>query len=261
MVLPIEVGYKLSSDPIYEDTQLKRFATDDPYLFVETFEVPELGQGASAPNFDRYREIYDNMRERLLNVQLQSFVPEMVDADSDDCWAAFGVPKDLYTVSEFAKSYLGGITGRDWAWILRRMLMVLHKARRRPSITEENMLIHPEGHGLVLLGWQPVEDDQSYPLDEILEVMQRQLKSGDDTDLQINFVEKVSERFKKNRRSPQDLKSDPQIKLPLFGYDDVLREFEMLLEHLYGPRKFHKSKIDPALSLPYLQRESALLNS
>lgn len=50
-----------------------------------------------------------------------------------------------------------GLDGRDWAWIHRRLLTALAGAHLaglvHGAVLPENILIHPEGHGVVLAGW------------------------------------------------------------------------------------------------------------
>lgn len=56
-----------------------------------------------------------------------------------------------------AATQLGGFDGRDWAWIHRRLLRAVAGAHLagvvHGAIVAENVLIHPEGHGVVLAGW------------------------------------------------------------------------------------------------------------
>lgn len=60
---------------------------------------------------------------------------------------------DLATVA----AQLGGLDGRDWAWIHRRLLRAVAGAHLagvvHGAIVAENVLIHPQGHGVVLAGW------------------------------------------------------------------------------------------------------------
>ncbi|KXO99056.1 hypothetical protein AXK58_24180 [Tsukamurella tyrosinosolvens] len=60
---------------------------------------------------------------------------------------------DLATVA----AQLGGLDGRDWAWIHRRLLRAIAGAHLagvvHGAIVAENVLIQPEGHGVVLAGW------------------------------------------------------------------------------------------------------------
>ena len=60
---------------------------------------------------------------------------------------------DLATVA----AQLGGLDGRDWAWIHRRLLRAVAGAHLAGVVhgasVAENVLIHPEGHGVVLAGW------------------------------------------------------------------------------------------------------------
>lgn len=61
------------------------------------------------------------------------------------------------TLADIAAAYPGGLDPRDWAWMHRRLLRALAAAHRagwvHTAVTADNMLIHPEHHGVVLGGW------------------------------------------------------------------------------------------------------------
>lgn len=272
MVSPLEAGYRISDQPVYEDDQLARYATDDPTVFIEVFTPPEPGvaadpklqfsmsipPGADAePDFSKYIDLYEDLRIRLMALDLQGFIPEIVDSDLDDYWVAFGVDPGLYSLEAVRASFPDGLKGRDAAWITKRILMVLEVAGRRNNLVPGNLLIHPEKHGIVLLGWQPIEDPDLYPLDQLKALLEANLAKTKDCAQQIEFIAKASEAFKENRVGQENLKIDSSR--GLFGYGDVIREFTMKLRQIYGPDKFHELKVDPDYSLTYLHDESRLL--
>jgi len=252
MALPT-ADYTILPDPVYEDSQIKRYATDDPTLYIESFEPPALAPGDPVPDFSRYIEIYSSMRDKLMEKKLHGFIPEIVDYDVDEHWVAFGIPEGGYRFSEILKSFPYGIDGRDWAWIFKRVLMVLQVSKRRPDLREENFLVYPEQHGVVLLGWHPIEGSD-FPLDQLKALMDEYLSGSVDSFQQKSLVENLSFEYKKNRVGQLPLKESEDAEL--FSYDDALREHMMKLERLYGPPKFHPMAVDPALSTPYLLKES-----
>lgn len=254
MALPFD-DYSILPDPIYEDSQIKRYATDDPTVYIESFEPPAVGPGDPAPDFSRYIEIYGSMREKLFKEKLHNFIPEIVDYDVDEHWVAFAIPEGGYKLSEVLKSFPNGIDGRDWAWMFRRALMVLQVSKRRPSLREENFLVYPEGHGIVLLGWHPIEEDR-FPLDELKELMDNYLSGSIDCSQQKTLVENLAFAYRKNRVGQLPLKENEKESEDLFSYDDALREYTMKLERLYGLPKFHPMAVDSDLSKGFLEDES-----
>jgi hypothetical protein len=61
------------------------------------------------------------------------------------------------TLAEVRAAYPGGLDPRDWVWMHRRLLRTLAAAHRagwvHTAVTADNVLIHPERHGVVLAGW------------------------------------------------------------------------------------------------------------
>lgn len=252
MALPIEAGYRVSKDPIYSENQLSRFATDLPDTFIEVFEEPQSGDGDG--NLGRYLEAYEKMRARLLEQKYESYIPEIVDSDEEDNWVAFAVVEGGYTLDELIKSHPDGIVGRDWAWIVRRILTVLILAERKPDLRLENLLIHPLGHGVILLGWQPEEDPTSFPLDNLAKLMAAYSDGSRESDEILTFVRQSGKDYRKNRVDHLDLKVDSGGS-DLLSYQRILEEFQLKLQRLYGARKFHELTVSE-LSTPYLSKES-----
>jgi len=246
-------GYMIGQDPVYTDDQITRYATEDPTIFVEFFAPPQVNPGDPDPDFQRYLDLYDELRGRLLEQGLQGYIPEVVDSDADDNWVAFGVPEGLYTLTEVAKSFPAGFDGRDWAWMLSRVLMVLDVGNRRPKLDERNFLVHPKGHGVVLLGWQPIEDPTVYPLEELRILMEKYLATGKDADQQIKLIGGLDKAFRKNRQGQYAVKIDPDG--DLLGYAEAFAEYKAKLVQLYGPPQFRGLEIDPN-SVGYLEVES-----
>lgn len=61
------------------------------------------------------------------------------------------------TLADIRAAHPDGLDGRDWAWMHRRLLRAVAAAHRagwvHTAITADNVLVHPEQHGVVLAGW------------------------------------------------------------------------------------------------------------
>jgi hypothetical protein len=70
---------------------------------------------------------------------------------------AQGPEEGFYSLSEVRRRFPDGLDGRDYAWMHRRLLRALagtHLAGwAHGAVLPENVLIHPEGHGVVLAGY------------------------------------------------------------------------------------------------------------
>ncbi len=101
------------------------------------------------------------------NAWLAPYFPALVDTatvvdDAGDERAvnildALGTREGFVDLATVAGALPGGLDGRDWAWIHRRLLRAVAGAHLagvvHGAIVAENVLIHPEGHGVVLAGW------------------------------------------------------------------------------------------------------------
>lgn len=257
MAKPEAADYILSVDPIYRDGQIARYATQDPTVYIEVFTPPTAKPGDPDPDFNNYLEIYDNLRSKLLERDFEAYTPEIIDSDTEDYWVAFGIPEGLYSLEDVAASFPDGIDGRDWAWMIRRILMVLQIGGTRANLVAKNILVHPEEHGVVILGWPPIEDHSVYPLDQLKELMERFLAKSVDAKSQIDLVAKMADAYRANRTGQYQLKIDPTK--PLFSYADALREYDLKLRHLYGAPKYRHLVLDDDFSMPFLEDESRLI--
>ncbi len=94
---------------------------------------------------------------------LTPYYPRVVDASGpvgrDE--RAFTVLEPLVdgfvTLADVRRAFPAGLDGRDWAWMHRRLLRAVAGAHRaglvHGAIVAENVLVHPEQHGIVLVGW------------------------------------------------------------------------------------------------------------
>ena len=184
---------------------------------------------------------------------LQAYIPEVIDSDEEDLWVAFGLEEGAYSLVEVANRRSGGLDGRDWAWMLRRVLMVLEAGGRQPNLDERNFLVYPSAHGIVILGWQPQPDPSLYPLDQLTELMVNYLVEAKDADELIHLVRGFSKAFRSNRDGQSQLKIDPDGSL--FSYQNALDELTFKLSRLYGPPSFHELELDSEAAV-YLAAES-----
>lgn len=72
------------------------------------------------------------------------------------------------TLAEVRAGYPDGLDPRDWVWMHRRLLRALAAAHRagwvHTAVTADNVLIHPERHGVVLAGWSFATRPGTVPL-------------------------------------------------------------------------------------------------
>ncbi|ALG86644.1 hypothetical protein ACH46_05905 [Gordonia phthalatica] len=101
------------------------------------------------------------------NAWLAPYYPRLLDTaraevDADavrpvNVLSAHGAAEGFVDLATVAAALPGGMDGRDWAWIHRRLLRAVAGAHAagvvHGAIVPENILIHPEGHGVVLAGW------------------------------------------------------------------------------------------------------------
>lgn len=102
------------------------------------------------------------------NAWLEPYYPRLLDTmthrnDATSEQRKVNVLDDLsreagfFSFAEVKEGIPDGLDGRDWAWIHRRLLTSIAGAHLagvvHGAILPENVLIHPEGHGVVLAGW------------------------------------------------------------------------------------------------------------
>lgn len=248
MANPEARGYELSASPIFENADVTRYATQDPSIFIEFFDGLESDSEFPEAPMERYLEDYDGLRTKLFERSMGDFIPEIVSSDAEDSWVALGVPEGLYTLSQVHRSYPDGLDGRDWAWMMRRALIVFEALGRGPVIDAQSFLIHPEEHGIVLLGWHPGSEDPNQPMSEILSLMESYLALTPDGAKQIEFIGKVAEAM-----APDPGNGSAGSAREPMGYKSALKEYELKLNQLYGARKFRPFEVDSGLSTAFLQ--------
>lgn len=162
-------------------------------------------------------------------------------------------PEGFYSLTEVMEDYPEGIHGRDIAWIFKRILIGLGNAHEiglvHGAINPDSILIHPELHGLVIQNWQyAVEDGQTL---SALPASHKALypsyvfdKKPAHKELDFYLAAKTMELlFRKDM--PKALKAFFNgCKLNSMPFaDELLGQFDFVLEKVYGAKSFHEFKM------------------
>ncbi|MFD9703219.1 adenylate cyclase [Lentzea sp. NPDC059081] len=188
------------------------------------------------------------------NQWLRPFYPRLLDTSGDVAKGsrAFTVLDPLttgfVTLAQVRSAYPNGLDGRDYAWMHRRLLKALAGAHQiglvHGAVTADNVLVHPEQHGIVLAGWSfAVEDGQkllatsrtiTYPPE-----IDRDQPATAATDVHMAhtlMLDMVRQNEKRQRAFAQGCRQDQPRRRP--DAVDLVGEYDDLLEDLYGPRVF-----------------------
>jgi hypothetical protein len=156
------------------------------------------------------------------------------------------------TLADVRRAFPAGLDGRDWAWMHRRLLRAVAGAHRaglvHGAVVAENVLVHPELHGIVLAGWSfAVEPGQrllaTSGAAEFRAAYPPEVRRGDPvtaaTDvhmvhaLMLGLLGPGETRQRAFARGcTQD---DPRMRPDAA---DLLDEYDELLDELYGDRVF-----------------------
>lgn len=142
-----------------------------------------------------------------------------------------------------------GLDGRDWAWMQRRIIRALaavHDAGLvHGALLPENVLISPEHHGVVLVGWsfatrsgRPAEgvvasQAAAYPPEVTRDVV---TPATDVAMLGALGLAMLRPDQRAQRRFSAGLRQDAPGMRPRAA--DLQEEYDELLDRLYGPRRF-----------------------
>ncbi|WZH51569.1 MAG: hypothetical protein PIR53_16290 [Nocardioides alkalitolerans] len=143
----------------------------------------------------------------------------------------------------------GGLDGRDWAWMQRRIIRALAAVHAigivHGALLPENVLIHPEEHGVVLAGWsfatrpgRPAEgvvasQAAAYPPEVTGGVV---TPATDVAMLGALGLAMLRPDQRVQRRFSAGLRQDAPGMRPRAA--DLQGEYDELLDRLYGPRRF-----------------------
>lgn len=203
---PIRLRQRVAADP-----DVATYATQGPTLFVDI--------ARQDPGSNRVRAVVD-VAGRLAGAGLGAFVPTVVDRGiTQNCaWTAWQIPSSMVTLRQICDEYAEGLDGRDWAWMARRVLMVLAQSPLSLlRIGLDSIWIQPEEHGVVVTGWaqwgRPLGCGPcpAAPLAALFPLV-----LAPDERRQLRFAAGAD-------------------RLDAFSF---LREYDTLLAVLYGPRRF-----------------------
>ena len=183
------------------------YATDRPGVRIEI---------ASDPKRNTAIGTLAAVTPKLDDAGLAGFVPTILDTGVTDgrAWIAYQLPDGLHTLREVRAAYPNGLDGRDWAWMARRLFMVLDIAGLpHGELTPDTVHIHPEGHGIVLSGWTGQAGSDG---PDIAVLFQSVLDYTTDSTRQWQFT----------------------VNAHTLAPAHALREYDLLLRALYGERRY-----------------------
>lgn len=169
------------------------------------------------------------------------------------------VAEGFFSLAEVRAAYPDGVDPRDAAWMWRRLLVALGFAHRagvlHGAVLPEHVLIHPGEHGLVLVDWcysVPGCYAATDPSGRVPAMVTRyadwyphevpgRLPASPATDLAMAarcLLYLMEERAPREmRRFARGCLLPAQNRRPSDAWR-LLREFDEVLERLYGPRRF-----------------------
>lgn len=196
-----------------QTTLISTYATDQPGVFVD---------------ISRHERAYTDAlllaAEKMSAAGMSAFVPEILDngVTQDRPWVAFWILDGAVTLRQVLTAYPGGLDGRDWAWMFRRILMTLDIAGTHGGLDLDSILIHPEQHGVIITGWGRANYDRKLA-DEVPHVL-------DNTAL-ASICERMLAATE--RRQVQFAAKAEGV-----APGELLRQYDLLLHHLYGERRY-----------------------
>jgi hypothetical protein len=193
-------------DKVWATTEVAAYITDDPLVRVEV--ARQAGAGTQVLEF---------VQDALAAQRMDAFVPTLLETAVTDGhrWVAYRLPAGLRSLREVHDAYPGGLDGRDWAWMARRILMTLTAANRtHGGLSLDTVLVHPADHGVMLTGWGQAGRNREVDGAAVAEIFAMML--GDRAPQQVSFAQ-ASQRIAPSRQ---------------------LREYDLLLRRLYGERQF-----------------------
>lgn len=155
----------------------------------------------------------------------------------------------LVPFTKILERYPDGISGRDVAWIFRRMLVAVGNAHDvglvNGGVTMDSLFIQPEDHGVVLNDWQysvaTGETLKAVPQAWKADYREKYLKKEPVThSLDINLCATVADRLLAADQ-PKRMRNFFKVcmKERTLTAQVLLREFDLVLKDIYGAPKFH----------------------
>ncbi|QFU86847.1 adenylate cyclase [Amycolatopsis sp. YIM 10] len=194
----------------------------------------------------------DDLTER--HRWLRPYYPRLIDtsgpvARGDRAFTVLDPLIDGFTtLADIRKAFPGGLDGRDYAWMHRRLLRAVAGAHRagvvHGHITPDNVLVHPEQHGIVLVGWSfavgdgelPVAVDNSADYPPEVHKGQPVTAATDVHMLHTMMADLLAPGENRQRTFATWCTQDAPAQRP--DAADLLDEYDELLGELYGPRTF-----------------------
>jgi hypothetical protein len=156
--LKTKTGVYRIGEPFAVGSIANLYEADGPYV-VKVVRNPALnpllhGEWRALRTLERFTDRH---------AWLRPFYPRLLDTSGDVAKGsrAFTVLDPLLdgfvTLADVRQAFPKGLDGRDYAWMHRRLLKALAGAHQaglvHGAVTAENVMVHPEQHGIVLAGW------------------------------------------------------------------------------------------------------------
>ena len=172
-------------------------------------------------------------------------------------------PDDLYSLEEVRQSYARGLEARDMAWMWRRLLTVLAYVHDQQTVhgavTPAHVMIEPNEHKLVLVGWGAA----TFTAAPALGRPSSYRAWFDDTDTMLPAVDIKTAAQTMLLLLGQRMHQPPPVDAALLRYFErcltpakpanawqMLSDFDKLIEVLWGPRQFRPFAMPPRLPRP-----------
>jgi len=192
----------------------------------------------------------------------RAFYPELLESfryrtetNTDHIAFTQKIPEGFSTFARILEVYPEGISGRDVAWIFKRMLTAVGNAHDIGLVhgapTLDAFLVHPEFHGVILSEWQ-----YSVPTGETMKALPPEFASDYPTyvldkeqvtyalDIYLCAVTAQKLLRKDAPRQFTAFFNACKLRKPLEA-KHLLKEFDVLLQRLYGPPQFHAFTLNP----------------
>lgn len=152
-------------------------------------------------------------------------------------------PDALYTLEEVRDAYPAGVDARDMAWMWRRLLTILgfcHQQRyAHGALTPAHVLIEPQGHKLVLIGWCGAVEFGCMP--RLQPGAWRDWSAWDGGAGTRTDLSGASRSMRYLLREPIEPAIDRHLERAAESTVDawqLLADFDRVIEALWGPRRF-----------------------
>ncbi|MFD4672136.1 adenylate cyclase [Lentzea sp. NPDC058450] len=249
VTLTTRTGAYRIGEPFAVGSIANLYEADGPYV-VKVVRNPGLnplihGEWQALRTLERFTD---------RNAWLRPFYPRLLDTSGETAKGsrAFTVLDPLkegfVTLEEVHKAFPDGLDGRDYAWMHRRLLKALAGAHQaglvHGAVTRDNVLVHPEQHGIVLVGWSFAvrENERLMATSKTIEYPP-EVQNNDPvtaaTDVHMAhklMLDLLRQNEDRQRRFAKGCMQDNPGRRP--DPQDLIREYDELLEELYGPRTF-----------------------